>query len=163
MCGSSAVGVTQDGGRSTSGTGSTAAHELGHEFNMGHDASECYTISSLSLLSPYFSLPHLGVTVRDRSKLLNLNLGCCEVEDKPASVAVHCMHTVKSGSVVSCGFTTGIACNSSHLHASTVCHAHTQLPAHALILLRDASWRQSRDPPLPPSGAAAAELTSRLG
>ena len=38
MCSStSSVGVTQDGGRSLSSVASTAAHELGHIFNMGHD------------------------------------------------------------------------------------------------------------------------------
>ena len=37
MCGSSSVGVTQDGGRSPASVASTAAHELGHIFNMGHD------------------------------------------------------------------------------------------------------------------------------
>ena len=38
MCSTrSSVGVTQDGGRSLSSTASTAAHELGHIFNMGHD------------------------------------------------------------------------------------------------------------------------------
>ena len=31
------VGVTQDGGRSLSSVASTAAHEMGHIFNMGHD------------------------------------------------------------------------------------------------------------------------------
>ena len=31
------VGLTQDGGRTISSTGSIAAHELGHIFNMGHD------------------------------------------------------------------------------------------------------------------------------
>ena len=34
------VGVTQDGGRAISSLGGTAAHELGHIFNMGHDGSE---------------------------------------------------------------------------------------------------------------------------
>ena len=33
------VGVTQDGGRSLSAVASTAAHELGHNFNMAHDGS----------------------------------------------------------------------------------------------------------------------------
>ena len=38
MCSTrSSVGVTQDGGRSLSSTASTAAHQLGHIFNMGHD------------------------------------------------------------------------------------------------------------------------------
>ena len=36
------VGVTQDGGRAISSVGVTAAHELGHIFNMGHDGSEWY-------------------------------------------------------------------------------------------------------------------------
>jgi len=45
MCGGSSVGVTQDGGRAVSSTGSTAAHMLGHEFNMGHDAGKWYTYS----------------------------------------------------------------------------------------------------------------------
>ena len=31
------VGVTWDGGRSLTAVASTAAHELGHIFNMGHD------------------------------------------------------------------------------------------------------------------------------
>ena len=31
------VGLTQDGGRTISSTGSTAAHELGHIFNMDDD------------------------------------------------------------------------------------------------------------------------------
>ena len=31
------VGVTQDGGGSLSSVASTAAHELGHIFNMNHD------------------------------------------------------------------------------------------------------------------------------
>ena len=38
MCSTTgSVGVTQDGGRSLSSTASTAAHELGHIFNMNHD------------------------------------------------------------------------------------------------------------------------------
>ena len=37
MCGPNAVGITQDGGRSIDSTASTAAHELGHIFNMNHD------------------------------------------------------------------------------------------------------------------------------
>ena len=38
MCSDSqSVGVTQDGGSSLSSVASTAAHELGHIFNMGHD------------------------------------------------------------------------------------------------------------------------------
>ena len=38
MCSTtSSVGVTQDGGRSLSSVASTAAHELGHVFNMNHD------------------------------------------------------------------------------------------------------------------------------
>ena len=41
MCSpTSSVGVTQDGGRSLSSTASTAAHELGHIFNMGHDGKK---------------------------------------------------------------------------------------------------------------------------
>ena len=35
------VGVTQDRGRAISSLGGTAAHELGHIFNMGHDGSGC--------------------------------------------------------------------------------------------------------------------------
>ena len=35
-----ALGLTQDGGRSLDGVGVTAAHELGHNFNMNHDTSE---------------------------------------------------------------------------------------------------------------------------
>lgn len=39
MCrGLSSVGVTQDGGRTLQSVGSTAAHELGHIFNMNHDS-----------------------------------------------------------------------------------------------------------------------------
>ena len=43
MCSTtSSVGVTQDGGRSLSSVASTAAHELGHVFNMNHDGrTEC--------------------------------------------------------------------------------------------------------------------------
>ena len=38
MCSAThSVAVTQDGGRSLSAVASTAAHELGHIFNMGHD------------------------------------------------------------------------------------------------------------------------------
>ena len=36
------VGVTQDRGRAINSVGVTAAHELGHIFNMGHDGSEWY-------------------------------------------------------------------------------------------------------------------------
>lgn len=43
MCGFSSVGVTQDGGRSLPSVGSTAAHELGHIFNMGHDGKTVRT------------------------------------------------------------------------------------------------------------------------
>lgn len=40
MCSdSNSVGVTQDGGASLDVVGSTAAHELGHIFNMDHDSS----------------------------------------------------------------------------------------------------------------------------
>ena len=40
MCSdSNSVGVTQDGGGSLDQVGSTAAHELGHIFNMDHDSS----------------------------------------------------------------------------------------------------------------------------
>lgn len=31
------VGLTQDNGRSIDGVGATAAHEMGHVFNMRHD------------------------------------------------------------------------------------------------------------------------------
>ena len=34
------VGVTQDGGRSLSAVSSTAAHEMGHNFNMDHDGNK---------------------------------------------------------------------------------------------------------------------------
>ena len=38
MCSTTgSVGVTQDGGRSLSSVAATAAHELGHVFNMNHD------------------------------------------------------------------------------------------------------------------------------
>lgn len=33
----SSIGLTQDGGRGIDSVGSTAAHELGHIFNMNHD------------------------------------------------------------------------------------------------------------------------------
>ena len=33
----SSTGVTQDGGRSLNDVVTTAAHELGHTFNMNHD------------------------------------------------------------------------------------------------------------------------------
>ena len=36
------VGVTLDKGRAISSLGRTAAHELGHILNMGHDGSQCY-------------------------------------------------------------------------------------------------------------------------
>ena len=36
MCGSRSVGVSQDGGRSLTSVVTTAAHELGHIFNMSH-------------------------------------------------------------------------------------------------------------------------------
>jgi predicted Zn-dependent protease len=40
MCSTtSSVGVTQDGGRSLSSVATTAAHELGHVFNMNHDGT----------------------------------------------------------------------------------------------------------------------------
>ena len=40
MCSdSNSVGVTQDGGASLDVVGSTAAHGLGHIFNMDHDSS----------------------------------------------------------------------------------------------------------------------------
>lgn len=44
------VGVTQDGRRSLFLTASTAAHELGHLLNMGHDGK-----------FPRFSAPHTHV------------------------------------------------------------------------------------------------------
>ena len=34
------VGVTEDGGRSLSAVASTAAHEVGHNFNMAHDGNK---------------------------------------------------------------------------------------------------------------------------
>lgn len=37
MCSQSNTGLTQDGGRSLAATVTTAAHELGHIFNMNHD------------------------------------------------------------------------------------------------------------------------------
>ena len=37
MCSTSSVGLTQDGGRSLTSVIITAAHELGHIFNMQHD------------------------------------------------------------------------------------------------------------------------------
>lgn len=43
MCSpTSSVGLTQDGGRSLASTASTAAHELGHIFNMNHDGEKLY-------------------------------------------------------------------------------------------------------------------------
>ena len=38
------VGLTEDGGRNPSSTASTAAHELGHIFNMMHDGKKLYCI-----------------------------------------------------------------------------------------------------------------------
>ena len=44
MCSNThSVGVTKDRGRAISSVGRTAAHELGHILNMGHDGSEWYT------------------------------------------------------------------------------------------------------------------------
>jgi len=40
MCSdSNSIGITEDGGGSVEFVGSTAAHELGHIFNMDHDSS----------------------------------------------------------------------------------------------------------------------------
>ena len=44
----SSVGVTQDGGRSTLSTVTTAAHELGHIFNMLHDDGEFHFLLARS-------------------------------------------------------------------------------------------------------------------
>ena len=41
MCGSRSVGLTQDGGRSLTSVVSTAAHELGHIFDMNHYDEIC--------------------------------------------------------------------------------------------------------------------------
>jgi hypothetical protein len=41
MCGGASVGVVQEGGRSTSSSASTFAHELGHVFNLQHDTGGC--------------------------------------------------------------------------------------------------------------------------
>ena len=41
MCGSQSVGLTQDGGRSLTSVVSTAAHELGHIFDMTHYDEIC--------------------------------------------------------------------------------------------------------------------------
>ena len=41
MCGSQSVGLTQDGGRSLTSVVSTAAHELGHIFDMNHYDEIC--------------------------------------------------------------------------------------------------------------------------
>lgn len=43
------VGLTQDGGGSIASTSSTAAHELGHIFNMVHDGKIASIIFYLSL------------------------------------------------------------------------------------------------------------------
>ena len=41
----SATGVTQDGGRSLTSVVTTAAHELGHIFNMAHDTCRLSLVS----------------------------------------------------------------------------------------------------------------------
>ena len=43
ICSGSSVSVTQDGGRSLTSVVVTAAHELGHNFNMFHDDGELLT------------------------------------------------------------------------------------------------------------------------
>ena len=47
MCGSASVGVVQDGRRSTSSTGSTFAHEVGHLFNLDHDTSKLKALRNI--------------------------------------------------------------------------------------------------------------------
>ncbi len=52
MCSESgSVGLTQDGGDNTAFTASTAAHELGHIFNMEHD-EEGKVVAELSVPQP---------------------------------------------------------------------------------------------------------------
>ena len=49
------VGLTQDGGRNPSSTASTAAHELGHIFNMRHDGKKLHYIhNTIISLAFYF-------------------------------------------------------------------------------------------------------------
>ena len=44
MCDSLSVGVTHDGGRSLTSVVTTAAHGLGHNFNMNHYDEICKSI-----------------------------------------------------------------------------------------------------------------------
>ena len=62
MCNSElSVGVTQDGGRSLTATANTAAHELGHLLNMGHDGKLATLNLTLNLIlsTERFSLKEL--------------------------------------------------------------------------------------------------------
>lgn len=58
MCGSASVGLVQDGSRSTSSTGSTFAHELGHIFSMEHDTSMHTCWLSQLVTTSYVEFPY---------------------------------------------------------------------------------------------------------
>ena len=161
MCGVNSVSVTQDGGRTVSSTGSTAAHEIGHTFDMIHDAREWYTsfrtIASFELLAtcvagtvccvatlgwPWCYSSFGGLIPQNLSMFMN-------------------PWTKDSVYITYIVFFTITKCLSTSILLS--CTHLTQLIARVLIPPGAASWRQSQGSLPPRSGATAADLTSRMG
>lgn len=156
MCGVNSVSVTQDGGRTVSSTGSTAAHEIGHTFDMIHDAREWYTgfrtIASFGPLATCVAGTVCCVAILGwpwcyssfGGSFLSTFMNPC-TKDSVITYIVFYNHKISLPSIpLSC----------THL---------TQLIARVLIPPGSASWRQSQGSLPPRSGAIAADLTSRMG
>ena len=71
MCGVASVGVVQDRHSSTSATGSTFAHEVGHLLDMQHDSGMFFKWV-LCTLYPIHYLPNTIIYTQDRVAVLIL-------------------------------------------------------------------------------------------